>query len=63
MCNFEEKNVSFLSIWANDFIQTAYGNFLKISWMALLPNTNFLIYKKLYDFFYEWGSTVSRMQS
>ena len=31
--------------------------------MALLPNINFLIYKKLYDFFYEWGSTVSKLQS
>ena len=43
----EKKNVSSLSICGNVItLQTAYGNFLMLCQMVLLPNIDFLISKQ-----------------
>ena len=47
MCNFQDQNVSSLSIFGNRLtLQTAYGNFLMLYQMVLLLNINFLISKQ-----------------
>ena len=47
MCSFEKKKYSSFSMFGNVLtLQTAHGNFLKLSQMVLLPNINFLISKK-----------------
>ena len=47
MCNFQEKNISSLSIRGNALtLETAHGNLLILCQMVLLPNINFLINKQ-----------------
>ena len=47
MCSFEKKKYCSFSMFGNVLtLQTAHGNFLKLSQMVLLPNINFLISKK-----------------
>ena len=47
MCNFQDQNVSFLSIFGNGLtLQAEYENFLMLYQMVLLLNINFLISKQ-----------------